>query len=247
MTEGRMSWNLNQNSSTTKTKHWNKNWRSRGTSWKEHMWLPIGLPSERKFEEMLFERRWEKYQHGNVLTYTKSSVFSYQFVWMIQTWLERRRTWTPCGNLAERHRLWRSNAITRSSVFRLRAMTGKGWSPSGSVQNRVVQEVNDGKGGWRKRSKERKYSLEKIIGWSFDMERPAEKCVENYCEWAQKDVFTLQQVATPCIDDHQIPPGDDKMNGEFSAVCAQMVLKCLSWQELDDQVYCGQLILWHNQ
>ena len=52
-------------------------------------------------------------------------------------------------------------------------------------------------------------------------------CFARYCESAQKDVSSLQQVATPCIDDHQIPPGDYETTGEFTAVCAQIVMKCL--------------------
>ena len=37
------------------------------------------------------------------------------------------------------------------------------------------------------------------------MEDHAENCVERYCEIA-KMVESLQQVVTPCIDDHLIPP-----------------------------------------
>ena len=40
------------------------------------------------------------------------------------------------------------------------------------------------------------------------MEGHAEKCVERYDELTKKDVSVLQQVATPWIDDRQIPLGD---------------------------------------
>ena len=54
------------------------------------------------------------------------------------------------------------------------------------------------------------------------------KCVvERYCDTAQKDVSTLQQVATPCTDDHQIPLEDNETTRELSAGCAQVVLRCL--------------------
>ena len=42
---------------------------------------------------------------------------------------------------------------------------------------------------------------------------------------------TLQQVAIPCIDVHQMPPEDYEAIGEHSAVCAQIVE-----QEFDDQI-----------
>ena len=42
-----------------------------------------------------------------------------------------------------------------------------------------------------------------ISSWSYDMEGPAKKCVERYCELANKTNQQLHKVATPCIDDHQ--------------------------------------------
>ena len=50
---------------------------------------------------------------------------------------------------------------------------------------------------------------------------------------------SLQQVVTPCIDDHQILLEDHETIGEFSASCAQSVLKYLYWQELGDQINYG--------
>ena len=64
-----------------------------------------------------------------------------------------------------------------------------------------------------------KYSLEKITAWSYGMEGHAEKCVERYCALARKDVSSLQQVATPCIDDHLVPPEDHETTRELSALC----------------------------
>ena len=53
-----------------------------------------------------------------------------------------------------------------------------------------------------------KHSLDKITAWSCDSEGHAEKCVERYCEFASEDESPLRQVATPCMDDHLIPPED---------------------------------------
>ena len=39
--------------------------------------------------------------------------------------------------------------------------------------------------------------------WSYDMEGHAKKCVERYCELANKTTEQLNKVATPCMDDHQ--------------------------------------------
>ena len=42
-----------------------------------------------------------------------------------------------------------------------------------------------------------------ISSWSYDVEGHAKKCVERYCELANKTTQQLYKVATPCIDDHQ--------------------------------------------
>ena len=37
----------------------------------------------------------------------------------------------------------------------------------------------------------------------------------------------LYKVATPCLDDHQFKEEENGLVGELSAVCSQIVLKCL--------------------
>ena len=66
-----------------------------------------------------------------------------------------------------------------------------------------------------------------ISSWSNDMEGHAKKCVERYCELANKTTQQLYKVSTPCIDDHHFKEEEMKSVGELSQVCSQMVLKCL--------------------
>ena len=71
------------------------------------------------------------------------------------------------------------------------------------------------------------------------MEGRAEDCVERYRESAQKSVSRLNQVETPCSDDHDLKKDDFEVVGEFSFVCAEVVLKCLCFARI------GRLdILW---
>ena len=49
-----------------------------------------------------------------------------------------------------------------------------------------------------------------ISSWSYDMEGHAKKCVERYCESANKTTQQLWKVSTPCIDDHHIK--EEEMN-----------------------------------
>ena len=55
----------------------------------------------------------------------------------------------------------------------------------------------------------------------------AKKCVERYCELANKTTQQLYKVSTPCIDDHHFKEEEMKSVGELSHVCFQIVLKCL--------------------
>ena len=66
-----------------------------------------------------------------------------------------------------------------------------------------------------------------ISSWSYDMEGHAKKCVERYCELANKTTQQLYKVSTPCIDDQHFKEEETKSVGELSHVCSQIVLKCL--------------------
>ena len=64
-----------------------------------------------------------------------------------------------------------------------------------------------------------------MVLW-YDMEGHAKKCVERYCELANKTTQQLYKVSTPCIDDHHFKEEELKSVGELSQVCSQIVLKC---------------------
>ena len=66
-----------------------------------------------------------------------------------------------------------------------------------------------------------------ISSWSYDMEGHAKKCVERYCELANKTTQQLYNVSTPCLHDHHFKDEDMGSVGEFSEVCSHIVLKCL--------------------
>ena len=67
----------------------------------------------------------------------------------------------------------------------------------------------------------------RISSWSYDMAGHAKKCVERYCELANKTAQQLYKVSTPCIDDHHFKEEETKSVGELSNTCSQIVLKCL--------------------
>ena len=67
----------------------------------------------------------------------------------------------------------------------------------------------------------------RISSWSYDMAGHAKKCVERYCEIANKTTQQLCKVSTPCLDDHHFKEEELKSVGELSKVRSQIVLKCL--------------------
>ena len=52
-----------------------------------------------------------------------------------------------------------------------------------------------------------------ISSWSYDMAGHAKKCVERYCELANKTTQQLYKVSTPCIDDHHFKEEETKSVG----------------------------------
>ena len=62
---------------------------------------------------------------------------------------------------------------------------------------------------------------EKLPGWDKPrMEGHARKCVERYCELANKKTEQLFKVSHPCLDDHQIKKEELENKGELSEVCS---------------------------
>ena len=66
-----------------------------------------------------------------------------------------------------------------------------------------------------------------ISSWSYDVGGHAKKCVERYCELANKTSQQLHKVATPCFDDHQFKEEEMGSVGELCTVCSHTVPKLL--------------------
>ena len=58
------------------------------------------------------------------------------------------------------------------------------------------------------------------------MDGHTKKCVERYCELANRTTQQLYKVSTPCIDDHHFKE-EMKICWRISQVCSQIVLKCV--------------------
>ena len=74
----------------------------------------------------------------------------------------------------------------------------------------------------------------RISSWSYDMEGHAKKCVERYCELANKMTQQHYKVSTPCIDDHHFKEEELKSVGEFVnsmlSNCSEMLILGTHWK-----------------
>ena len=61
------------------------------------------------------------------------------------------------------------------------------------------------------------------------------KCVERYCELANKTTQHLYKISTPCIDDHHFKEEEMKFVGELSQVCSQIALKMFRYSMVSEQ------------
>ena len=75
----------------------------------------------------------------------------------------------------------------------------------------------------------------RISSWSYDMEGHAKKCVERYCDLANKTTQQqLYMVSTPCIDDHHFKEEELKSVGGLSKFllsnCSEMLILGTYWK-----------------
>ena len=72
----------------------------------------------------------------------------------------------------------------------------------------------------------------------YDMVGHAKKCVERYCELANKTTQQLYKVSTPCIDDHHFQRGGNKICWRIVnyllSNCSEMLI---FGKNLDDLIY----------
>ena len=62
----------------------------------------------------------------------------------------------------------------------------------------------------------------KVSAYAYEMCGHVTQTVDRYLELADKTKESLKRVATPCIDDHQIPPQELALKGElYGTLCCQ--------------------------
>ena len=173
--------------------------------------LWAGLLWERQFEKILLKHGWEKIPNWKCLfVHREKGLFLSVYVDDIKL-AGKKQNIDPMWNLLDHVYLGctqRQCQISKDIVDNYRTIFESRISAGGSEKLPFPQNL-------------------RISSWSYDMEGHAKKCVERYCELANKSTQQLYKVSTPCIDDHHFKEEEMKSVGELSQVCSHIVLKCL--------------------
>ena len=190
-----------------------------------------GLLWERQFEKVLLEHGWEKNSKlGMSLCTSWKRIILIRVCGWHKNWLERSKISIRCGkysikksNCENQHHslIMYTWDVLKENVKLARIL----W---------IITEECSNQGFWlgpwknyQKQEPHGNLTPKTIHSWSYDMEGHAQKCVEWYCELANKTIEQFFKVATPCMDDHQFKEEENGSVGELSTVCSQIVLKCL--------------------
>ena len=165
-----------------------------------------------------------KFQIVNVSLFIVKKDYSYLCMWMTSNWLERNKILIRCGKYSIKKLIWENQHLSLDHVY-LGCTQRKCERSKDIVDNyRTMFESRISAGGVEKLPF---FQNIRISSWSYDMVGHAKRCVERYCELANKTTQQLNKVSTPCIDDHHFKEEETKSVGELSNTCSQIVLKCL--------------------
>ena len=150
-------------------------------------------------------------------------------------WKETK-SWSDVETTQPRSRFGRTNIFPGSCILGLHSKTM--WNKQkycGQLQNHV-RIAN-----FRGRVEKLPFLQHlRISSWSYEMAGHAKKCVERYCELANKTTQQLYKVSTPCIDDHHFKEEEMKICTwivkSILSNCSERLLLGTNWTTLYSMV-----------
>ena len=163
-----------------------------------------GLLWERQFEKRRKKYGWEKVSNWECFfVHREKGLFLSVFVDDMK--LAGKKIFIRCGNYSTKKLIWenqhlswimytwrctqRQCQISKDIVDSYRAVLGSR-IPAGATAKKLSENLL-------------------TFSWPYDMEGHANKCVERYCELANKTTQQLYRGSTPCIDDHHFKEGEN--------------------------------------
>ena len=124
---------------------------------------------------------------------------------------EETKHWSDVVNTKQRSRVGRSNIFPWSCLPGMHSKTM--WN-----KQRYSRQLQNH--GWiqnfrRSNGKSPCSENLSVSSWSYDMEGHAKKCVERYCELANKTTQQLYKVSTACLDDNHFKEEERKISGRI--------------------------------
>ena len=150
---------------------------------------------------------------------------SCRYTWMTSKWLEDSRIWFPVEEIDGTCGLWRTNIISRSCIFGIHSTWMETERRHCQSIKRSVRITNFCYRNWKIPGWEKPHA--KTVAWSYDMEGHAKKCVERYCELANKRRCNCTQFQRLAWMIQTSRKKELETAGELPDDCSQMVLKCL--------------------
>ena len=160
-----------------------------------------------------------KFQIGKCLFVHREKGLSLSVYVDDKNWLERNTILIRCGKYSIKKLIWENQHLSLImctwAALNDNAKQAKIlWTITEPCLNRQFL-----RGGISEITISSKYVV--FSSWSYDMAGHAKKCVERYCELANKTTQQLYKVSTPCIDD---PPLQRRRN----EICWRIVTSMLS-------------------
>ena len=164
-----------------------------------------------------------------LFVHRENGLFLSVYVDDIKNWLERNTSLIRCGKYSTKKSIWENQHLSWIMYTWDALKDNVKWAKDIVDNYRTMFESRISAVRVEKLPFTQKL---RISSWSYDMAGHAKKCVERYCELANKTTQQLYKVSTPCIDDHHFKEEELKSVGELSNTCSQIVLKCshfISW------------------
>ena len=172
-----------------------------------------------------------KFQIGNVSLYIVKKDYSYLCMWTTANWLERDKILIRRGNYSTKNSIWENQHLSWIMYIYLGCTQRQCEISKNTVDSdRNMFESRISAGGVEKLPFPQNL---RISSWSYDMAGHAKKCVERYCELANKSTQQLYKVSNPCIDDHHFKRGRNKICWRIVKYmlsnCSEMVKSGKNW------------------
>ena len=142
----------------------------------------------------------ENLQIGNVSLFIVKNIIIFVCGWH-QNWLERNKILIRCGKYLTKKSIWENQHLswimfTWAALKDSMQIAKILWTITEPCSNREFPR--EGRGVQKLPFPQNI----RISSWAYDMAGHAQKCMERYCELANKTTQQLYKVSTPCIDDH---------------------------------------------